>query len=217
MRFYKHRILTRKRYSKSHKTNCGNVVRYWTTMRTSYDEKKNVYETENKMARFTSLIGLDIWETPADVRVIPVNTVGVMGRGLAKQAADRVPGLLEAYRKQCQDGFKVGEVVSYQHGENDQLTYVLFPSKSDWRERTRREYIVNGLLALKAWLLELQFERDGFSYHRPAEPLIVAIPPVGSGCGNIGYGQSETIQPQWVRAQIKQYLATVPNVHFYLF
>lgn len=104
-------------------------------MRTSYDEKKNVYETENKMARFTSLIGLDIWETPADVRVIPVNTVGVMGRGLAKQAADRVPGLLEAYRKQCQDGFKVGEVVSYQHGENDQLTYVLFPSKSDWREK----------------------------------------------------------------------------------
>lgn len=169
------------------------------------------------MARFTSLIGLDIWETPADVRVIPVNTVGVMGRGLAKQAAERVPGLLEAYRKQCRDGFTVGEVVSYQHGDNDQLTYVLFPSKSDWRERTRREYIVNGLLALKAWLLELQFERDGFSYRRPAEPLIVAIPPVGSGCGNIGYGQSETIQPQWVRAQIKQYLATVPNVHFYLF
>lgn len=186
-------------------------------MRTNYDGKKNVYETEDNMARFTSLIGLDIWETPADVRVIPVNTVGVMGRGLAKQAAERVPGLLEAYRNQCRDGFRVGEVATYQAGENDHITYVLFPSKADWRERTRREYIIDGLLALKTWLLETQFERDCFSYRNLAEPLIVAIPPVGSGCGNIGSGQTETIQPQWVRAQIKQYLATVPNVHFYLF
>lgn len=169
------------------------------------------------MARFTSLIGLDMWETPADVRVIPVNTVGVMGRGLAKQAVDRVPGLLAAYRDHCRAGFDVGEVVSYRVDRNDPSTYVLFPSKKDWRERTRREYIIDGLLALKAWLLELQFERDGFSYRDPAKPLIVAMPPVGSGCGNIGRGLAETIRPQWVRAQIKHYLTTVPNVHFYLF
>ena len=46
----------------------------------------------------------DIFSSHAQVLVNTVNTVGVMGKGLAHEYKSRYPLMFEAYHKACSDG-----------------------------------------------------------------------------------------------------------------
>jgi len=61
--------------------------------------------------------------------VIPVNCVGVMGAGLAKQFADKYPELEKSYRQCCLDrSISIGHCVleDSSHGK-----FIYFPTKDD--------------------------------------------------------------------------------------
>ena len=68
----------------------------------------------------------DIFQSQARTLVCPVNTVGVMGKGLALRFRQLYPEMYQEYRARYQDGF---------------------PTKRHWRNSSRYEWISQGLSA----------------------------------------------------------------------
>ncbi len=113
-----------------------------------------------------------IFDTRAAAIVIPVNTAGAAGKGLAKQAASRWPLWEHAYKQACEDGrLTIGTVVAHHIPGHPVL--VDFPTKRHWRERSTRGIIETGLTALSDWLL------------RHPEVHSIAIPALGCGLGGM--------------------------------
>ena len=109
----------------------------------------------------------------ADAILIPVNSVGVMGAGLAKQAADKYPQMVSKYKELCARRI-------LQPGIPQLITYprkiVLFPTKDHWRNQSSIEWIIKGLEKLK--------QQDGVYSS-------LAIPPLGCGLGGLKWSVVE--------------------------
>jgi len=114
----------------------------------------------------------DIFEDGFDIRVNTVNCVGVMGAGLAKQFADRYPGLLARYKRACESGeVQPGRLYVWRYG----LTWVVnFPTKRHWRGASRYEDVAAGLDALRELLA-------------PLRDLRVAVPALGCSLGGLDW------------------------------
>lgn len=125
----------------------------------------------------------DILMDPAEAIVIPVNTVGVLGAGLAKAWAKKDPAAASLYKVFCEMKLiKVGEVSIIKFGEP--ITWVLFPTKQHWRQSSRLEWIELGLIHLAENVPGLKS---------------LAIPALGCGLGSL----------QWedVKQLIEKYLS----------
>lgn len=84
-----------------------------------------------------------IFNSPAKVLVNPVNTEGVMGKGLAKEFKSFFPEMFPLYLKVCESGaFTVGKLWLYKTPNKWVLN---FPTKSTWRKPSEMEYIASGL------------------------------------------------------------------------
>ncbi len=84
-----------------------------------------------------------IFESSAQTLVNPVNCRGVMGAGLAKEFNRRWPRMYEVYREACQRGeVRIGHPLLCPMRDRWVLN---FPTKDDWRERSKLEYIERGL------------------------------------------------------------------------
>lgn len=92
---------------------------------------------------------------PAEALVNPVNTVGVMGKGLALEFKKAFPRNYEYYREQCLSrGFHTGSLFTVKdsnpiYGEKQIIN---FPIKQHWCSHSKYEYIEEGL-----WLLKSNF------------------------------------------------------------
>lgn len=85
----------------------------------------------------------DIFMSPAEVIVNPVNTVGIMGKRLALAFKQKYPKMFEKYQSCCDDGtFSVGKLLLI---EEDDYRILLFPTKKHWRGTSKIEYINFGL------------------------------------------------------------------------
>lgn len=106
----------------------------------------------------------------AQALVNPVNTVGVMGKGLALQFKRAFPANFDAYAVACKEGrVEPGRVLAVP-GEGGH--WILnFPTKRHWRENSRLEDIREGLDDLARLAQELKLNS-------------MAVPPLG--CGNGG-------------------------------
>lgn len=112
----------------------------------------------------------DIFECSADVLVNPVNVVGVMGAGLAKQFRERFPDMYDDYRSRCASGdFRIGLPYLFESENNRILN---FPTKRDWRDKSNegiiRVGLENFLFYYKAWGVES-----------------IAFPLLGAGLGGL--------------------------------
>jgi len=118
----------------------------------------------------------NILDANVDAIVNPVNTVGVMGKGLALQVKNTFPRAFMSYKIACLRGdVSVGKM--YVHV--DEITYqpyaiINFPTKSHWRESSRLEYIVEGLTDLIKIVREMNLKS-------------LAIPKLGCGCGGLDW------------------------------
>lgn len=116
----------------------------------------------------------------ADVEALvnTVNTVGVMGKGIALQFKRAFPANYRAYRAACARGdMRLGQVLLFDTGVLGPRRYILnFPTKQHWRSRSRLEDVRSGLDSL----VDLVRERGITS---------VAIPALG--CGNGGLSWSD--------------------------
>ena len=88
-------------------------------------------------------VACDLFLSPARVLVNTVNTVGVMGKGIAKDFKQIYPEMFREYQLLCQNNwFDIGKLWLYK----TQNKWILnFPTKRHWRQPSRPEYIEAGL------------------------------------------------------------------------
>ncbi|MBK8027038.1 MAG: macro domain-containing protein [Chloroflexi bacterium] len=143
----------------------------------------------------TYVVG-DLFESPAQVLVNTVNTVGVMGKGIALDFKLIYPDMFKKYQSLCEQGlFNVGQLWLYK----TPYKWVLnFPTKKHWRNPSNPEYIRLGLEKFAATYLEKGITSISF-------PML--------GCGN-----GELDWDSQVRPMMEQYLRDLPidcYIHVY--
>jgi len=136
----------------------------------------------------------NIFTSNAKVIVNAVNTVGVMGKGIAADFKKYYPDMFKQYKKLCDDGkFNVGELYLYKTPNKWILN---FPTKKHWRGRSTLDYIEEGLNKLVNDAIKLQITD-------------IAMPKLG--CGNGGLEWDSEVKPL-----IEKYLKKAPiNVSIY--
>lgn len=123
------------------------------------------------MNNITVLIG-DLFESHAQTLTNTINTVGVMGKGIALQFKKRFPNMYKDYLHRCdQKSVKIGEPYLFKDSLFDK--WVLnFPTKEHWRSPSRLDAIQKGLSHIQAHYKEWGIES-------------LAVPPLGCGEGNL--------------------------------
>ena len=124
----------------------------------------------------------DLLQDDADALVNPVNTVGVMGRGLAAQFKDAHPDNYSAYRSACRAGrVRIGEMFVVGLGPVSRPRWIVnFPTKRHWRERSRLGDIDSGLCDLQRVIADLDIPS-------------IAMPALGCGLGGLGWANVEAL------------------------
>ena len=131
----------------------------------------------------------DLFDTSleANVLVNPVNCVGRMGKGLAKQFATKYPQILQPYKEACSK-YQLEPGLAYildlksmelKSDHIDQI--ILFTTKGHWKNGSRLCWIETGLDMLCCRCQDF-FSKDD----------IIAIPKVGAGLG--GLNEKDVIQ-----------------------
>lgn len=121
------------------------------------------------------LITGNMLDSGAEVLVNTVNTVGVMGKGIALQFKKAYPNNFKAYEEACKRGeVAIGKlfVTRDRNIASGEKTIVNFPTKKDWRKPSEYSYVEQGLDALVRFI-------------ETEKPLSIAIPPLGAGNGGL--------------------------------
>lgn len=142
----------------------------------------------------TYMVG-DLFTSPAKVLVNPVNTVGVMGKGIAKDFKRIYPEMFEKYQYFCEQGmFNVGQLWLYKAPHKWILN---FPTKKHWRDKSKIEYLEAGLQKFAD-----TYDSKGM--------LEVSFPMLG--CGHGGLDWEKEVQPL-----MEKYLQPLPiNVYIHV-
>lgn len=114
----------------------------------------------------------DIFTSDMRVLVNPVNTVGVMGKGLAKQFKIRFPTMFTAYKAACENNtLTVGKLHLYR---TDAKWILNFPTKGHWRAKSKLADIESGL-------------QQFLHIYQSEEIESVAFPMLGCGLGGLDW------------------------------
>lgn len=88
----------------------------------------------------------NILEAKTQVVVNTVNCKGVMGKGLALEFKKKYPEMYKEYKKACDEGkLRIG-VLLPPYKVSEQRWILNFPTKNDWRFKSKLEYIESGLV-----------------------------------------------------------------------
>lgn len=119
----------------------------------------------------------DLFTSPAQTLVNPVNSVGIMGKGLARTFKQRYPRMFEEYRRVCEAGsLRPGTFMLWRGADRWVLN---FPTKTTWKLPSKLEYIEAGLERFVATYDELGVTS-------------ISFPPLGCGNGQLDW---RTVQP----------------------
>ena len=140
----------------------------------------------------------DLLDADVEALVNTVNTMGVMGKGLALQFKRRFPANFRAYAAACERGeVAIGRMfVTETIGPTGPRYLINFPTKKHWRDPSQLAYVRTGLTALveeiRAWSIRS-----------------IAVPPLGCGHGGLAWLD--------VRPLIEHAMAEVPEVRVVVF
>src|SRR5947208_6052441 len=100
----------------------------------------------------------NLLDAKVDAVVNTVNTVGVMGKGIALMFKERFPENYKAYEAACAaHEVNIGRMFVTAGVELDGPRWVInFPTKKHWRQPTKLEWIQSGLEDLKRIIREKQ-------------------------------------------------------------
>ena len=127
-----------------------------------------------------------------------VNTVGVMGKGIALMFKEAFPNNFRAYEYACKHNeVRIGKMFVTENATfKDPRWIINFPTKQHWRPPSRIEWIVEGLQDLRRVMEELGIRS-------------VALPPLGSGNGGLDW--------QDVRIEVERALGGLEGVEILVF
>lgn len=125
----------------------------------------------------------NLLDSEAEALVNTVNTVGVMGKGIALQFKNRFPNNFKLYAKACKNNeVEVGQLLVTE--EQTLLTgkkvIINFPTKTNWRLPSEYQYIESGLTELVKVINEKNIKS-------------IAIPPLGAGNGGLDWNKVKQI------------------------
>ncbi|MGH1440799.1 MAG: type II toxin-antitoxin system antitoxin DNA ADP-ribosyl glycohydrolase DarG [Cellvibrionaceae bacterium] len=140
----------------------------------------------------------NILHDQADAIINTVNTVGVMGKGLALQFKKAFPENFKAYKRACDDKAVVtGRVLTVSMDSLNPPYYIInFPTKAHWKANSKLEYIELGLKHLKQEVKRLALTS-------------IAIPPLGSGLGGLNWAEVDQL--------IQSAVADMPDVDWRIY
>jgi O-acetyl-ADP-ribose deacetylase (regulator of RNase III) len=129
---------------------------------------------ETPMIRY---LDSDLFASPAQTLVNPVNTVGVMGAGLARVFRDRYPEMFREYQALCRAGrLSIGALHLWRGPDRWVLN---LPTKTSWKLPSTLSHVEAGLR---------RFRRD----YEALGITSVAFPALGCGCGSLSW---EAVRP----------------------
>lgn len=140
----------------------------------------------------------NLLDAHTEALVNTVNTVGVMGKGIALMFKEAFPQNFRAYENACkQKKVNVGTIFVT---ENPTLSgprwIVNFPTKKHWRQPSKMEWIIEGLEDLRQFI-EQQHIRS------------IALPPLGAGNGGLDWSK--------VRPEVERILGGLGGVEILVF
>ena len=124
----------------------------------------------------------NLLEADVEAVVNTVNTMGIMGKGIALMFKDRFPENFKAYEAACKrHEVRVGEMFVTAGVELDGPRWIInFPTKQNWWQPTKLEWVETGLEALKAVICEKRIRS-------------IAVPPLVAS-----YSWRALPKPLWV-------------------
>lgn len=140
-----------------------------------------------------NIIKGDILKQNTEAIVNTVNCVGVMGRGIALSFRENYPENYKEYKTACDKGeVAPGRMFVYFTGDIFERRYIInFPTKKHWKEKSRIDYIKNGLDDLVKVINEYKIKS-------------ITIPPLGCGLGGLDWNI--------VRPIIENSMSKLPDV-----
>jgi len=140
----------------------------------------------------------NLLEAGTEALVNTVNTVGIMGKGIALMFRERFPDNFRRYAAACKaKEVRTGRMFTTEVRELDGPRWIVnFPTKQHWRAPSKLEWIVEGLQDLRRFIVD-----NGLKS--------IAIPPLGSGNGGLDWAE--------VRPQIEAALGNLKGVEILVF
>lgn len=140
----------------------------------------------------------NLLDSEAEALVNTVNTIGVMGKGIALQFKNMFPNNFKLYAQACKNKeVKVGQLLVTEEETllAGKKIIINFPTKTNWRLPSEYQYIEAGLTELVKVIKDKNIKS-------------IAIPPLGSGNGGLAWNKVKQI--------LEKHLAYVDcNIHIY--
>lgn len=120
----------------------------------------------------------NLLEARAEALVNTVNTVGVMGKGIALMFKERFAENFRLYAAACKSKqVQTGRMFVTEVHELDGPRWIVnFPTKQHWRAPSQMAWVANGLQDLRRFLIEQKVKS-------------IAIPPLGAGNGGLEWAE----------------------------
>jgi O-acetyl-ADP-ribose deacetylase (regulator of RNase III) len=128
-----------------------------------------------------------------------VNTVGVMGKGIALQFKERFPQNYKAYATACKKGLVItGKMFVFTEPDllNDEKIIINFPTKEQWFRKSQYSFIEEGLKDLLKVIKENNIKS-------------ISIPPLGCGNGGLKWDK--------VKSLMIKYLGNLNEVEVFIY
>ena len=110
-----------------------------------------------------------------------VNTVGVMGKGIALAFKKAFPQNYKIYRKACENKeFGIGNILVTETGRLSPKLIINFPTKKHWRNKSSIEFVEKGMKELIKTINTQKIKS-------------IAIPPLGCGNGGLQWNVVKSI------------------------
>ena len=124
----------------------------------------------------------NLLQSDAEALVNTVNTVGVMGKGIALQFKQAFPENFKAYEAACRrNEICLGKMFVFHTNTFHNPRYIInFPTKGHWKAKTRIQDIESGL-------------RDLVQVIHSERIKTIAIPPLGCGNGGLDWNRVRPI------------------------
>jgi O-acetyl-ADP-ribose deacetylase (regulator of RNase III) len=135
----------------------------------------------------------NLLDARVEALVNTVNTVGVMGKGIALMFKEAFPRNFRAYEDACKrKEVKIGRMFVIENPTFDGPRWIInFPTKKHWRHPSKLEWIVDGLEDLRRVIQELRIRS-------------IALPPLGAGNGGLDWHK--------VRPEVQRILGDLDDV-----
>lgn len=140
----------------------------------------------------------NLLEADAEALVNTVNTVGIMGKGIALMFKERFPQNMAEYARACKvKQVHVGKMFITETSELIGPRWIVnFPTKQHWRAKSQMQWIQDGLVDLRHFLEDNQVKS-------------IAIPPLGAGQGGLSWPE--------VKIEIEKALSGITTTHIMIY